>query len=131
MPKVIENLRTDWRTMNSPALKMAQAGGGYAMPLNTPWLMYVTDDNWTIGQADDGTPLEGGPREFMRGWYVCEIAVVDGERVCCVHRIQDETVQRVRLEPNDISVVNESDGKPLAQELKDVVDTLKEAGAYG
>ena len=44
-----------------------------------------------------------------------------------------ESVVGMKVNPNwnDISVVNESDGKPLAQELKDVVDTLKEVGAYG
>ena len=88
-------------TINSPALREAAAGN--SIPVNVPWLMYTMPEGEgsIISAADDGTPLEGGPRKLKAGWYVCEIAVVDGERIYCVHRIQDETVQRVVLDnPN-------------------------------
>ena len=97
--------------INSPALR--EAAEGRAIPLDTPWLMYTMPEGEgaPISAADDGTPLEGGPRKLEAGWYVCEIVlaavehdgiwVVEGERIYRVRLIADEAVQRVVLDnPN-------------------------------
>jgi len=84
--------------INSPALREAAAGN--AIPVNEPWLMYTTPEGVgsIISAADDGTPLEGGPRKLEAGWYVCEIVLNWRQRrVYRVRRIRDSAVQRVVL----------------------------------
>ena len=81
--------------MNNPAVEAIRSA--FPIPLYEPWLEYVYAD-WLCEKVEDGTPLDGGPRELKQGWYVCEIAIVDNERVCVKRRIDDETVQRVVLQ---------------------------------